>query len=83
MGCILLRPSLEVEGQKYKVRRKLAEGGFSTIDLAENTRTGKLVAVKRITCHSIQDQNLGKFEIEVHRNFQHENIIPLIGDENR
>ncbi|XP_023342481.1 serine/threonine-protein kinase 16 [Eurytemora carolleeae] len=79
MGCILLRPSLVVEGQKYKVRRQLAEGGFSTIDLAENTRNGKLVAIKRITCHSIQDQNLGKFEIEVHRKFQHENIIRLIG----
>ena len=80
MGCILLRPSLVVEGQKYKVRRKLAEGGFSTVDLAENTRNGKLVAIKRIICHSTQDQNLGKFEIEVHRKFQHENIIRLIGE---
>ena len=79
MGCVLLKPTLYVEGQKYRVKRQLGEGGFSTVDLAENTSTGKLVAVKRITCHSIQDQNLARLEIEVHTMFKHENIIRLIG----
>ena len=32
--------------------------GFSTIDLVENVRTGKKYALKRITCHSTEDQIL-------------------------
>jgi len=79
MGCVLMRQSLTVQGEKYTIKKKLAEGGFSNIDLAENSRNKKLVALKRITCHSIQDQNNANFEIEIHRKFQHENLIQLLG----
>jgi len=81
MGCVLMKQSRYVEGEKYVVKKQLAEGGFSTIELAENSRSRRLVAIKRITCHSIQDQNLAKFEIEVHKKFAHENIIRLLGSQ--
>ena len=49
------------QGEKYALKKRLAEGGFSQIDLAENTRTKRLVALKRITCHSIQVEFLDTF----------------------
>jgi len=80
MGCALFKfSSVTVEGEKYAIIRQIGEGGFSTIDLAENTRTKQKVAIKRITCHSIEDQNAAKFEIEVHKKHKHENIIRLLG----
>ena len=38
--------------------RQIAEGGFSTVDLVEDCETGKKFALKRILCHSIEDQNI-------------------------
>ena len=78
--CFCLKPHLEVEGVSYKLLRHLTEGGFSSIDLVENTRTGKVFVVKRITCHSIEDQNVARNEIEMNKKFKnHPNIITVIG----
>ena len=79
MGCGLFKPSLVIAGEKYNVMKEIGEGGFSTIQLAENNRTKQKVAIKRITCHSIEDQNAAKFEIEVHKKHPHENILELLG----
>ena len=38
--------------------RQIAEGGFSTVELVEDSETGKKFALKRILCHSIEDQNV-------------------------
>jgi len=78
MGCACLKPSVTVDGVKYKVKEQIAEGGFSTVDLVEDTRTGKKFALKRITCHSIEDQNLANREVELHREFGHRNLLPLV-----
>ena len=79
-SCFCLKPQLEVEGVTYKLIRHLTEGGFSSIDLVENTRTGKVFVVKRITCHSIEDQNVARNEIEMNKKFsKHPNIITVIG----
>ena len=43
---------------RYKMIRQIAEGGFSTVDLIEDCETGKKYALKRILCHSIEDQNI-------------------------
>jgi serine/threonine kinase 16 len=79
MGCVLLRPAVTVEGVRYKVLRQLAEGGFSTVQLARDIESGHKVALKRITCHSIEDQNLAKAEIQTMKKLAHENIIKLVG----
>lgn len=82
MGCLCFKASLEVDGVQYKVIRHIADGGFSSVDLVENTRNGKKCAVKRITCHSIEDQNLAQNEIDINRKFSnHPNIITLVGSE--
>ena len=79
MGCICLKPRIKVEGVSYKVVRQIAEGGFSTVDLVEDTRTGKKYAMKKITCHSMEDQNLATKEVEITRSQNHPNIVKVVG----
>jgi len=81
MGCSFgcLRKSVTVEGVRYKVIKQIAEGGFSTIDLVEESNTGKRFAMKRITCHSIEDQNDALREVETIRKFHHPNIVRVVG----
>lgn len=69
---------LYVNNVRYVIREKLAEGGFSTIDLVENVSTKKWYAVKRIICHSVDDQKIALQEIEYCKKLRHPNIIELI-----
>ena len=57
--------------------------GFSQIDLAWNTSTRKLCAIKRIICHSDEDRNIANREAEYMRLFSHPNLVPLIGCESK
>jgi len=79
MGCVCLKPSVKIDGVNYKVIRQVAEGGFSTVDLIEDTRSHKKFALKRITCHSIEDQQAAQREIDVMKELQHPGIIRLEG----
>jgi len=79
MGCICLRPSLAIEGTKYTVIRQMAEGGFSTVDLVEDSRSKQKFALKRITCHSIEDQQVAQREIDTMKRLEHPGIIRLVG----
>ena len=55
--------------------------GFSTISLVEDTRGRKRYALKKITCHSTEDQIQAKKEIDFHKRFDHPNVLPIIGAE--
>lgn len=52
--------------------------GFSLIDLVESTTTKRKFALKRITCHSIEDQRNALREIELTRSIKHPNLIEVI-----
>lgn len=52
--------------------------GFSSVDLVENTSTKRRFALKRIVCHSVEDQKLALREIDYYKKFKHRNIIELI-----
>ena len=52
--------------------------GFSVIDLVQNNTTKKKYALKRITCHSIEDESVALKEIEVCRQINHPNVIKLV-----
>ncbi|KAF2894083.1 hypothetical protein ILUMI_12093 [Ignelater luminosus] len=78
MGCFCSREIIYVNNTKYEIKEKLGEGGFSTIDLVENTFTKKRYALKRIICHSIDDQKIALQEIEYYKKLKHPNIIELI-----
>ncbi|CAH0549324.1 unnamed protein product [Brassicogethes aeneus] len=78
MGCICTRESININGTKYVVNERLGEGGFSCVDLVENTTTKKKYALKRILCHSIEDQKRAMQEITYCKKLRHPNIIELI-----
>lgn len=78
MGCICTRESVNINGTKYSVIENLGQGGFSMVDLIENTRTRKKYALKRIKCHSIEDQRTATVEINYCKKLRHSNIIELI-----
>ncbi|CAH1987668.1 unnamed protein product [Acanthoscelides obtectus] len=78
MGCFCTRESVNINGVKYVVKERLGEGGFSCVDLVENTTTKKKYALKRIVCHSIDDQKTAMQEINYYKKLRHPNIIELI-----
>jgi serine/threonine kinase 16 len=52
--------------------------GFSLIDLVQNKSTKKKFVLKKVQCHSIDDENVALKEIEVLKSIKHHNIIELI-----
>ncbi|XP_058794085.1 serine/threonine-protein kinase 16 isoform X2 [Phymastichus coffea] len=78
MGCICAKEIITVNGRKYTVLEHLGEGGFSTVSLVEDNLTHKKYAMKKIVCHSLEDQRLAVKEIEYHSIIKHPNVIELI-----
>lgn len=52
--------------------------GFSTVDLIENKSNKKRYALKRIICHSLEDQKLALQEVDYYKKIRHLNIIELV-----
>lgn len=52
--------------------------GFSSVDLVECSSSRKKYALKRIICHSADDQKLALREIDYYKKFKHPNIIELV-----
>ncbi|XP_059477584.1 serine/threonine-protein kinase 16 [Neocloeon triangulifer] len=73
------RQSLTIEGHTVVVRKRLAAGGFSLIDLVEEESTGRLLALKRISCHGPQDEAAALREVQVHKQVRHPHLIDLVG----
>lgn len=48
------------------------------MELVENTNNKKKYALKRVTCHSIEDQKLALQEIEYYKKVKHSNLIELV-----
>lgn len=52
--------------------------GFSMIDLVESVATRRKYALKRMTCHSKEDEAVVRQEIHVMTSLEHKNVIRLI-----
>ncbi|XP_041367214.1 serine/threonine-protein kinase 16-like [Gigantopelta aegis] len=77
MGCMCGKESLDINGRRFYVRSRLGEGGFSYVDLVEDAHSKQLFALKRITCHTKDEERQAMQEVEIMRTFRHMNIIPL------
>ncbi|XP_050418058.2 serine/threonine-protein kinase 16 [Patella vulgata] len=77
MGCVCGKESVNINNRRFYTRSRIGEGGFSYIDLVEDAQTHKLLALKRITCHSKEDEKVAMQEVEIMKTFHHINIIPL------
>ncbi|CAM9180766.1 unnamed protein product [Chrysoparadoxa australica] len=58
--------------------QSIAEGGFSFVHKATNTRTGRTYALKKILCQSEEQKRSALNEIKRHRDLHHPNLMPLI-----
>ncbi|XP_029460847.1 serine/threonine-protein kinase 16 isoform X1 [Rhinatrema bivittatum] len=75
--CICSRGTVTIDNKRYLFIQKLGEGGFSYVDLVEGVHDGHFYALKRILCHDEEDRRDALREVEMHRVFQHPNILPL------
>ncbi|KAE8581439.1 hypothetical protein XENTR_v10024794 [Xenopus tropicalis] len=76
--CICSRGSITIENKRYFFVHKLGEGGFSYVDLVEGVQDGRFYALKRILCHDREDRKEAQHEVEMHRLFNHPNVLPLV-----
>lgn len=51
--------------------------GFSYVDLVEGVHDGRFYALKRILCHDREGRKEAQTEVEMHRLFNHPNILSL------
>uniref|UniRef100_A0A914HBI8 non-specific serine/threonine protein kinase n=1 Tax=Globodera rostochiensis TaxID=31243 RepID=A0A914HBI8_GLORO len=63
MGCVSSQVDVEAEGRQYRMKRKIASGGFSQLFLAEDVESGDKVAVKKIVCHGHSEADRVRREI--------------------
>ncbi|XP_048455229.1 serine/threonine-protein kinase 16 [Rhincodon typus] len=75
--CICSRGTITIDNKRYFFIQKLDEGGFSYVDLVESVQNGKFYALKRIICHDKEDRKNALNEVEMHRMFNHPNILHL------
>ncbi|KAK3932870.1 Serine/threonine-protein kinase 16 [Frankliniella fusca] len=75
MGCLCSKESVIVNSKKYYLRDQLGEGGFSTVYLGEEAGSKRLVAIKKIICHGMDDEKTALREAEYHDVLQHKNIL--------
>ncbi|XP_027012377.1 serine/threonine-protein kinase 16 [Tachysurus fulvidraco] len=77
--CICSRSSITIDNKKYYFIQKLDEGGFSYVDLVEGAQDGRFYALKRILCHDREGRKEAQTEVEMHRLFNHPNVLSLTG----
>ncbi|XP_053333203.1 serine/threonine-protein kinase 16 [Clarias gariepinus] len=77
--CICSRSSITIDDKRYYFIQKLDEGGFSYVDLVEGAQDGRFYALKRILCHDREGRKEAQTEVEMHRLFNHPNILSLTG----
>ncbi|XP_035878729.1 serine/threonine-protein kinase 16 isoform X2 [Phyllostomus discolor] len=76
--CICSPGTVIIDNKRYLFIQKLGEGGFSYVDLVEGLHDGHFYALKRIVCHEQQDREEAQREADMHRLFQHPNILHLV-----
>ncbi|NXG22438.1 STK16 kinase, partial [Grallaria varia] len=76
--CVCSRGTVSLGGARYLLLHRLAEGGFSYVDLVEGLRDGRFYALKRILCHDKEDRQAALHEVEMHGLFDHPNILRLV-----
>ncbi|KAI8516068.1 PREDICTED: serine/threonine-protein kinase 16-like [Branchiostoma belcheri] len=77
MGCYCSKGLVTINNRAFYMQERIGEGGYAYIDLIEDKKSGKFFALKRITCHSKEDETEALREAEYCRMFDHPNIIKV------
>ena len=67
MGCFCGKETFYIESYRVLVGARIAEGGFSYVDLCRDTTSKREFALKRIVCHSTEEEQAAKREADYHR----------------
>lgn len=76
MGCVCGREFITIDDRNFNICGRLGEGGFSVIDLIEDRQTKHQFALKRILCHSEEDERDALKEVHYMNSFRHLNLVP-------
>ena len=69
---------LQVGSHKVIVERELAEGGFSKVYLVRENDSGRKFALKKMVAQSREQLDEAKWEMKIHRELDHPNILKII-----
>lgn len=69
----------DIDGKRYYVRELIGEGGFSTVDLVSEGSSDRLYALKKIRCHSAEDEQSAENEVKYHNLINHPSVIECKG----
>jgi serine/threonine kinase 16 len=72
--------SVSVNGENYKVLRRIGEGGFSYVDLVRG-RDGQFYAMKRLLLQVEEQRTALDGEVRAHGLVSHANVLPLVDSE--
>ena len=70
--------SLAAFKKAYELGGKLGAGGFASVHIATNRKTGEKIAVKRLESGSMGIEEM-KLEVEVLRALRHEHVVNMLG----
>jgi len=79
MSAFCGREAVLIEGGTYRVVERIGSGGFANIELVQHATTKQKFALKRIDCHSTEDQIAAQREVEYHKLFDHSGILSCEG----
>lgn len=78
-GSVKVGATAQVGDKQVLILKLVAEGGFGTVYLAEDSSCGRLYAVKHLLCQSIEQLREANLEVEALRRFDGcEHIISLL-----
>lgn len=78
-GSVKVGDTAQVGDKQVHILKQVAEGGFGTVYLAEDSSSGRLYAVKHLLCQSIEQLRDANLEVEALRRFGDcEHIISLV-----
>jgi len=78
MGCVCGRQSVVIQGQKFHLMRQIGEGSFSYVFEARNTADSHQYAVKKMSCHTNEEEKRARDEAENYQRFSHQNLVSLL-----
>ncbi|CAF1135904.1 unnamed protein product [Adineta steineri] len=78
MGCVCGRQSVIIQGQKFHLMQQIGEGSFSYVFEARNTADSHQYAIKKMSCHTDEEERRARDEIENYQRFSHPNLVSLL-----
>ena len=69
---------VRVNARELKLKRQIAEGGFSFVWRAVDVHTGEEFAIKQVLCQTAEQRAAIRREVDVHLGLSHPNVARLV-----